>query len=652
MCSGVYRFCGTSSGFVFVGRHILNALNPWCPYVWSVSDQLYGHIVTYINLLENLNVDLIAFMGSVITVLGLIVLGAPLVHPRNGGPVVAFAAGMGGMVTLFSVSGTIFYYDFKLVALVLCGIVLLAGLLSYRAGRLGPHLSLAIGTTIAVAVLAIVVSGRIASEWDEFSHWLHAFRYLFENNRFPGPPDATPMYSCCAAYPYGWPLLAYLTSMASGFIESIPAVLNILILGLFGGLLAQLAQPERVKPAFPVIAVGVLGATLLGTTFVSKLVFSTYADNITSVMVAVAAYLAYRINQALEEKDATTATQLFIALALVGTALLSVKPGNLVLYVIVLGSGSLLFLRSGAWREVRWPAVLVIVLPALVYVLWRNFVDDYLSGQELVILQFSDWKISLIPQILWSMLLVAGHKSGYFLLMAVSVALGIRGFIRMRTDMDRLAVIVGLLFLGYNVFLLFTYVAVFGKNDALRVASYWRYNTHLGLAGTLVAFLLLRQIWDRFIGYRPVAHSKWLMVLPIALLVIAPFAFLKSVRFDINPMKTFIRETTRELPSYVPPGSTMSIYDPEGTGLATVMSLYEWQGRVRYSGQITAFSQNKSPDVFLAPNGAEYLFVMSGHHMSELIPDQPVALLLSRAKNWEAIASFPFPEASFPKRFP
>lgn len=591
-------------------------------------------------------------MASAITVLGLIVLGAPFIHPRNGGPVVAFAAGMGVMVTLFTVSGTIFYYDFKSLTLILCGIVLLAGVLSYRTGRLGPHLSLAIGAMVAVAVLAIVVSGRIASEWDEFSHWLHAFRYLFENSRFPGPPDAAPMQSCCAAYPYGWPLLAYLSSMMSGFIESIPAVLNILILGLFGGLLAQLAQPERVTPAFPVIAIGVLGATLLGTTFVSKLVFSTYADNITSVLVAVAAYLAYRINQALEEKDAPTATQMFIALALVGTALLSVKPGNLVLYVVVLGSGSVLLLRSGAWRAIRWPAILVIILPGVVYVLWRNFVGDYLSGQELVIHKFSDWKISLIPQILWSMLVVAGHKSGYFLLMAVSVALGVRGLIRMRTNIDRLAVIVGLLFLGYNLFLLFTYVAVFGKNDALRVASYWRYNTHLGLAGTLVAFLLVREIWDRFIAHRPLAQSRWLMILPAALLVIAPFVFLKSVRFDINPMKEFIRETTREIPSYVPVGSTIGVYDPEGTGLATVMSLYEWQGQAKYSGQITAFSGNKSLDIFLTPNGVEYLFVVSGHHMSELIPDQPAALLLSRAQNWEAIASFPFPEASFPKRFP
>lgn len=608
--------------------------------------------MTYIYLLENLDINLIALAASIITVLGLTILGSPIVHPKNGGPIVAFAVGMGVMVTLFTVFGTIFYSNFNLLALILCVLALLAGVLTYRRGQLGPHLSLALFAMVAVGVLAIIVSGRIASEWDEFSHWLHAFRYLFENSRFPGPPDAAPMQSCCAAYPYGWPLLAYLSSMMAGFIESIPAVLNILILGLFGGLLAQLAQPERKSPSFPVIAIGVLGATLLGTTFVSKLVFSTYADNITSVMVAVAAFLTFSINKALEEKDTTTAAQMFIALALVGTALLSVKPGNLVLYAAILGSGSLLILRSGAWRGLRWPAILVILIPCVVYVLWRDFVGDHLSGQELVIQKFSDWKISLIPQILSSMLVVAGHKSGYFFLMVVVVVLGVRGFIRMQSDIDRLAVIVGLLFIGYNLFLLFTYVAVFGKNDALRVASYWRYNTHLGLAGTLVAFLLLREIWDRFIAYRPLAHSKWLMILPIALLVIAPFAFLKSVRFDINPMKHFIRETTREIPSYVPTGSTIGVYDPNGTGLSTVMSLYEWQGQIKYSGQVTAFSGSKSLDGFLKPNGVEYVFVMSGHHMSELIPDQPAALLLSRAQNWEAIASFPFPEASFPKKFP
>lgn len=617
----------------------------------SFSELSYGCTLTYLNLLADLNINMIAYAGAVITVIGLTVLGTPLVKPDNGGPVVAFAAGMGLIAALFTVFGTLVYVDFRILSGLVGGLVLLAGYFSFRREGLRTHLHLALIAVIAVSVLAVIVSGRIASEWDEFSHWLHAVRYLFENNRFPGPPDAAPIFSCCAAYPYGWPLLTYFPSMLLGFAESIPAVLNVLILGLFGCLLAQLAQPQERHPSIPLVALGVLGSTLLAPTFVSKLVFSTYADSITGVLVAVAAFLVYRINQALEESD-TAAAQLCMALGLVSAALISTKPGNLVLLACVLGSGCVLLLRTGTWRKLRWHALLVIVVPGIVYVLWRLFVGDFLHGQELVIRGVDGWHISLLPGILWAMLVVAAHKSGYFLIMAVIAVLAIRGLIRMQTRIDRLAVIVGLLFIGYNVFLLFTYVAVFGKPDALRVASFWRYNTHLGLSGALVLFMVLGHVWDRYIAHRSWAAHRILIILPCVLLVIAPFAFLKSVRFDIDPMKQFIRETTRELPAHLPADARIGLYDPEGTGVSAVMGLYEWQGKLQFIGKISAFSGDKSLDAFINSSRPDYVLVLSGQREVSRLPDQPSAMLLSREENWAAIADFPYPGGVFPGRFP
>lgn len=594
---------------------------------------------------------MVAYAGAVMTVLGLTVLGTQLVRPDNGGPVVAFAAGMGLITVLFTVFGTLVYVDFRLLSGLVGGLVVLAGYVSFRRGRLRPQLYLLLIAVITVSVLAIIVSGRTASEWDEFSHWLHAVRYLFENNRFPGSPEAAPIFSCCAAYPYGWPLLTYFPSMVFGFAESIPAVLNVLILGLFGCLLAQLAQPQERHPSIALVAVGVLGSTLLAPTFVSKLVFSTYADSITGVLVAVAAFLAYRINQALEEND-TTASQLFLALALVGAALISTKPGNLVLLACVLGSGGVLLLRNGSWRNLRWHALSAVFIPAIVYVLWRMFVGEYLSGQEMAIQGVEDWHVSLVPDILWAMLVVAAHKSGYFLIMAVISVLAIRGLIKMRTRIDRLSVIVGLLFLGYNAFLLFTYVAVFGEYDALRVASFWRYNTHLGLSGSLVLFMVMGHLWERFIAHRRWSANRILLLLPCALLVIAPFAFLKSVRFDIDPMKTFIRETTRELPSHLPADASVGLYDPEGTGVSAVMGLYEWQGKLQFIGKISAFSGDKNLESFISSSRPDYVLVLSGQRNVSHLPDQPSAMLLSREKNWAVIAAFPYPGGDFPDRYP
>lgn len=607
--------------------------------------------MTYLNLIENLSINPIAVVGSLMTVIGVMVLGTPLVKAENGGPVVAFAAGMGLVVSVFTIFGTVVYVDFRILAGVIVGATVLAGYFSFRHENLRPHMRAALIAVAAVAVLAIVVSGRLASEWDEFSHWLHAVRYLFENNRFPGPPAASPIYSCCAAYPYGWPLMTYLPSIVIGFIESVPAVLNVLILGLFGVLLAQLARPHGGPVSVAAIVLGVLGATLLGPTFVSKLVFSTYADSITGVFVGVTAFLTYSVNQALKE-DGRSAARLCVALAFAGAALISMKPGNLVLLACVLGAGCVLVLRDGTWRKLTLHALLVIIVPGIVYILWRFFVHDFLSGEELVIRGFDGWHISLVPDILWAMLVVASHKSGYFLIMATVSVLAVRGLFRMQTRLDRLAIIVGLLFLGYNAFLLFTYVAVFGEPDALRVSSFWRYNTHLGLSGALVLFMVGGEIWDKYLSHRPWATHRIVYFLPCALLVIAPFAFLKSVRFDIDPMKHFVRETMRELPERLPKGARIGLYDPEGTGVSAVMSLYEWQGRFQYVGKISAYSADISLEVFFGSHKPDYVLVVSGQRQSENLPDQPEAMLLSREQNWNVIATFPYPDGKFPKRFP
>lgn len=610
-----------------------------------------GGALTYLTLIENLNINLISVAGSLITVLGVTVLGIPLVKAENGGPVVAFATGMGLIVSVVTVFGTVFFVDFRVLAGGIFGLTVLAGYFGFRHDQLRPHMRAALIAVAAVAVLAIVVSGRLASEWDEFSHWLHAVRYLFENNRFPGPPTASPMFSCCAAYPYGWPLLTYLPSIVFGFVESIPAVLNVLILGLFGVLLAQLARPHGGDASTAGIVLGVLGATLLAPTFVSKLVFSTYADNITGVLVGVAVFLTYSVSKALAEGE-RSAARLSVALAFVGAALISTKPGNLILLACVLGAGCVLILRDGTWRKLTSHVLLVIVVPGIVYVLWRLFVEDYLSSKELVIRDFDGWHISLVPEILRSMLVVAAHKSGYFLIMATVSVLAIRGLIRMQTRIDRMAIIVGLLFLGYNAFLLFTYVAVFGEPDARRVASFWRYNTHLGLSGALVMFMIAGEVWARYLSHRNWASHRILWFLPCALLVIAPFAFLKSVRFDIDPMKNFLRETTRELPEHLPKGAKVGLYDPEGTGISAMMSLYEWQGHLKFNGRVSAYSGDQSLDAFLGSDRHDFVLVISGQRQSAALPDRAAAMLLSRERNWNVVATFPYPNGKFPKRFP
>jgi len=56
-----------------------------------------------------------------------------------------------------------------------------------------------------------------------------------------------------------------------------------------------------------------------------------------------------------------------------------------------------------------------------------------------------------------------------------------------RGGIESLVLIAGAVMVGYNGFLLFSYLAVFQGWEAERAASYWRYNTHVGLIGVAVA---------------------------------------------------------------------------------------------------------------------------------------------------------------------
>jgi hypothetical protein len=145
--------------------------------------------------------------------------------------------------------------------------------------------------------LLLLLSDRHGSEWDEFSHWLHAFRYLASYHRLPGGADAPAMASCCAAYPYAWPMVGEAAMALIGFSEAIPALLNTVVLGLFALLLGRLAAEAAGigRPGIGLWAAALLFATLLSPSFVPKLAFSAYADVVTAFLVATLVIAAERL---------------------------------------------------------------------------------------------------------------------------------------------------------------------------------------------------------------------------------------------------------------------------------------------------------------------------------------------------------------------
>ena len=577
-----------------------------------------------------------------------ILLGLALL--RRSDPATAFAAGMGFYVLLLTALGVA---GLSLKIGMGVAAALAAAAIWLRRDELGRWSRPALTVLLLLLPLLLLLSDRRGSEWDEFSHWLHAFRYLAAHHRLPGGPDAPAIASCCAAYPYAWPMVGEAAMGLIGFSETIPALLNTLVLGLFAILLGRLAAEAAgiTRPGIGLWAAALLFATLASPSFVPKLAFSAYSDVITAFLVATLVVAAERLSARSEERDDTIGDtwRWGVAFGLIGGAVLAVKPGNAALFGCTLGAALLLTARNRGFRALlgrEWlPALL---LPLLCAGLWRWYVGKYLSGQEMGVRPFADWNIHLIPAIIKAMGGVASQKGGHFGLGLAISAFGLVGLIRCRDRVDRLCAIAGLLFIGYNLFLLTTYVAVFGAQDGLNVMSYWRYNTHVGLAITLPAAMLAGRHLGRF------AARPWLKALGMAAIVLTlagPLVTAWYVRFDLDPMKAHYRQTLRQLPDMVRPGTRIAVFDPFGSGLSRVMAIYEWDNRLGFGGGLSAFDAVE-PAAWLNAVPTDWAIVLSGQERLKLSPADGALLLHREGGDWHVIEAFPYPGHSPPKQWP
>ena len=92
-------------------------------------------------------------------------------------------------------------------------------------------------------------------------------------------------------------------------------------------------------------------------------------------------------------------------------------------------------------------------------------------------LPFADWPFEQLPDLLCKMGVVVYRKALYFALGLGLLVWGLRVWVgRPKSSFDRLAIIAGATFVGYNLFLLLIFVAHFNGHPQ----SYWRFNTHIG----------------------------------------------------------------------------------------------------------------------------------------------------------------------------
>jgi len=593
---------------------------------------------------------------SVLTLwLGLTALGAFVSGPKR----LTEAAPLYGWAVLsivFMLGGIFTRISFSAMSVGLAAAAIPAGIIAYRrGGALLPH-----GfhrTLILLLPLLILVSAMVGSQWDEFSHWLITPRLLLEMDILPTNAEAS-RGSSLLAYPYGWTFINYAASRLAGrLLENAGALSNVLLLITFAMLVVRLIgegiglEREKNIPSWTLCAIGGLLAIPFNPTFAQKVALTAYADTPTAVALAFAAFLGWKMLDALSRQETKEAVRISLSMGLVLLVLVNMKQATFVLFVLVVCSVLLVGLRDSKinFRDLLRTLPGMILPPLIIFFLWRYYVSQELTGKEFIIRPFSGWFIDDLPQILGRMLIVLSKKGLYLALLLVVSGFAVRGLIRMKTPLDRLAVITGGVMLGYNAFLLFSYVAAFGKYEALHAASMWRYNMHLGLSGVAFAAYGGSLLW------KSAGENHWTRripaVLPIILIVAAPFIFANKLRFDkVLPVPHY-RQVSRDLTEILNPGDRLLNMDLEGSGESGIIARFELGGDI-YLGTTSAYHAQEVADLLKTFNNIKFTHLLLHSITPALLKalgmDLPEdgSYLLKKDGNgsWIILKHWPYPE--------
>jgi len=433
---------------------------------------------------------------------------------------------------------------------------------------------------VLASPLLLLVTAMKASQWDEFSHWLPSAQYLFRFNGFPSSAlPQSPAYF--PAYPQAALMTTYLSSRLTGFfIENAGTLSNTIMLLCFAPIyLSVVARGLKLDTGWNsqwrYAAFGILGVTILSTVFVQKLVFTAYADTPTAITLAVLGILVWMILNDLENDNPSTRT-LAWHFSLVSALFINLKQVNPVLLAILLMAAMLI-----AWRDPKIKVKslfrllpVMLIGPVIVFLSWRYHIGQHFAGGEFQFKPFDEWLVPQAFNIFSRMVLVLSKKGFYFAMMGGLSLYAVRSLFRYHGEFDRMAIITGSLFIGYNLFLFITYITAFDSYEGPRVASLWRYNTQLGLLGCTAAVYGLSILWSN-VEIKPTARTLF-SGLAIALVVGAPFVTAERLRFDIRPPKDHMRMVAKYLADELPARSRVAIINVRGTGIAWLIVRYEF----------------------------------------------------------------------------
>jgi hypothetical protein len=416
------------------------------------------------------------------------------------------------------------------------------------------------------APLLLVMTGKVPSEVDSFSHWLPNGLYIVENDGFlrTDRPESRSWYP---GFPYNVTYLFLAVSQFAGrFIENAIILFNVTWLLLFAALLAWLLRRSGAVPsgnAWKLAAFALLCTTILNPIFVRRILLSSYPDTSTSIVVAFAGITGWLWIEAMVHKDRSEGAKA-VSFALLLALLINIKQANLVLVVALVIATGMVALRDrnapfGTYLK-RLP--IIVGLPLILYFSWRYYLTEVTPLSENKMLPFADWPFGQLPDLLHKMGVVFYRKAFYFALGLALLVWGCRVWIgRPKSSFDRLSIIVGATFVGYNLFLLLIFIAHFNGYPQ----SYWRFNTHIGyliFAATVYGLGLAYHRHDERL--KPIIVTG-LKKIATALVIAVPLLELGLAnywRYDLEIPRPLLRQAGRELATRLPSDARIAAIVP------------------------------------------------------------------------------------------
>ena len=506
--------------------------------------------------------------------------------------------------SVFTVFGTLNLTSFTTIAFGL-GVLSFAALILVwrRQDRVGP--SGAWKAAILAMAMILLAAAMIPSQWDDLTHWLPNARYLLEQDAFPGS-GLPKSLSTFPAYPYGVALITYLASRVAGLmVDSATSMFNILLVASYGMLIARIAvtigqsdtQASEAGPTpkqlnthhagWAFCALAILTATALSPTYVTRLVLSSYADLPTTVTIGFASVMVWLMLNALSANDTKLAHSYAWQAGLAMTAAIALKQVNLVFFLSLLIAIGLVALRdkSISLRDLLALSHKVIILPLAIYIIWKIYISYDIAGGEKAFRPFAGWIFDKTDEIIAKMSLIASKKGGYFGVMTLATLLALRVVWHPHTAFHRLTLITATMFLSYNGFLLMSYLGAFTEGEALRAASYWRYNTHLGGVCLVFAACVIAHAWRRC---ERCHVPKPLAAFAVLIVLVAPIAMAKKFRFDLEPRIIYARSITKNIRPLLSTKDRLLLAELDSDGRYLMIMRYGLYGSATVVNEMTA----------------------------------------------------------------